>query len=502
MKHPALTRVMAVVLAIVCAVMLVSGAVGLGNAQNEYEQALEEHEKLTERIATFVELSEKLDGEDSYKLTMEKLDARQKKHDEEASQFRTDLAERTAKQGGYQQGADMLWEAKTQTDAAYKQYQNALIQFQAAEQQFNAKMAQLDALPGQAQGAAQACAMAQGITPVPPGDPVPEPTMPVAPTPPKEPIAPAEGATAEEIEQYNADKAKYDADCIDYQNKLAAYEAELAEYNTNKAAYDAYKAKADKYAADMNTINSALGGANAILSVLGMTATDLGQAQQMLAGVTADALAGVKAAAQKEFDAGKAKLEEAGNAVNNAKGKVDGGLEQIWYDLGKIADEEPELEETRQRLLAEAEQLEKDYEAAKVKKEDERKLASTRAALKNYDRIAELFAENDDLAACSEQYASELYSTLHDERFARIAIAVVELVGGALGFLCIAPAYEKSKSRFMLLAPAVATFACAAAAVVTALLMAFGMCYSALPALIFAPIYLLAAFPKNKLPAA
>lgn len=496
MKHPALTRAMAAVLAIMCAIMLICGAVGIGDAQKEYKEDLDAYEKLSERIATFKELSAKLDGEDSYKETKEKLDARQEEHDKESADFRTDLAERTATQGGYQQGANALLEAREATEAAYRQYADGVAQFQAAEAEFNAKMAQLDALPGQADIVAQKCAQAAMLNPAHPGE---APIEPIAPQMPNEPVAPGEGATEEELTNYAAELESYN-------NAMLTYNTALADYQTQKTQYDAaigeYNAKLSVYTEQMTAINTAVGSANAILSAIGASASDPGQAAAMLAEVNEASVAGIKAAAQQELNAAKAELDAAGEAVMSAKHQVQGGLEQIWYDLGEMELEEPELEEKRKALLEEAEQLEKDKEAAEQKKEDERVLASTRAALKNYDGVAAFMAENDDLAACAEEYAAQFDRELHNDRTARIAIALCELIGGLVGFACLPSAYEKSKSRFLLLAPSALSFVLAAAGLGIALYFAFGMNYAVLPVLIFAPIYLLCAAPRNKYPAA
>lgn len=464
MKHPALTRVMAVVLIIACAAMLISGVFGLGEAQSEYKADMEEYDKLNERIATFKELSAKLDGEDSYKETKEKLDERQEQHDKDASDYRTDLAERTATQGGYKQGADALWEAKAELSTAELQYNVALEQFQAAEAEYNAKMAQLDATLG-----GISAAIAGLNTPIPtvrdnPGEPGAKPER-------------AEGQSEE-----------------DYNRQLAEYEKKVSDYS---AYQDELKAKGQaEY-----IVSQSLSAANIILGQMNVPTVEDAAAAVAALGAVSQQLTEAKAAAQQQFEAGKKQIEEAGAKLDGAKSTIQGNLEMIWYMMGEMDDEEPELAENKQKLLDEAEQLEADKKAADEKKEDERKLSSTRAALKNYDGVAALLTESDDLAACAESYSDSFFAELNQNRTLRLIIAALEVVGGALGFLCLAPAYEKSKSRFMLLAPAAASLLLAAAALCTALYFGFGMNYAALPVLIFAPVYLLTAAPKNKLPA-
>ena len=77
MKHPALARVMSTVLAIMCVIMLVAGVFDIGDAKTQLVADEREYEKLTGRIATYEELTAKLDGVEPSKTAKEKLDAKQ-----------------------------------------------------------------------------------------------------------------------------------------------------------------------------------------------------------------------------------------------------------------------------------------------------------------------------------------------------------------------------------------------------------------------------------------
>ena len=491
MKHPALTRVMAVVLAIVCVIMLISGAVGIGEAESSYAEDLSEHEKLTEHITTYIELSEKLDGEDSYKEMNQKIDERQEQHDKNAGEYRTDLAERAATQGGYKQGADALWEAKVQTDGAYNafyaSYDETLATLEAAETQFAQKKAEAEASKAQLNTLLSACSMVPAL-----------PTEPQKPTEPTAPTAPdaANYEGGEENPDYQAAHTQYAADYAAYKEQKATYETAFGEYQTQYAAYQVELAKAQATRAIvMGQISGALGA-------MGISADSPEVAAAAISAVIKSIDDGL-AEGEKAIAEGRAKFEAGAAAINAAKGKVDGGLETIWYEMGKMDDEEPELEEKREELLAEAEQLERDREAAKQRKEDERKLSSSRAYLKNTDGIntlLELGSEQDDaLADCAQRYAAEFLSTLNSEHIARLVLSALEIAGGVIGLMCMGAAFEKSKSRFMLLAPVAAAFVMAAGALLIAVFFSFDVLYSAIPVLIFAPVYLLVAAPKAKL---
>ena len=160
MKHPALTRVMAVALVIMCVIMAAAGAAGIGKAEKQLNSDKADYEKLTGRIETYEQLSKELEGKESYKQANEKLAERQEQHDKDASQYRTDLAERTATQGGYKKGADALWEAQAQLKEGELQYNAGLAQFKESEAEFNSMKAQTQQMIETAQTLAGMCSAA------------------------------------------------------------------------------------------------------------------------------------------------------------------------------------------------------------------------------------------------------------------------------------------------------------------------------------------------------
>lgn len=137
MKHPALTRVFAVVLAVLCLVMLIAGAWGISKAAAEQLNSQANYQRLTGRIEEYRLVSQALEGTISYQEVSEQLDARQEKHDEDASQHRTDLATYTATKSGIQQGTQALDEADAAFAAGKAQYEQALAEFQKQEAAFN-----------------------------------------------------------------------------------------------------------------------------------------------------------------------------------------------------------------------------------------------------------------------------------------------------------------------------------------------------------------------------
>ena len=489
MKHPALARVMAVTLAIMCVIMLITGALGFGKTENKYAEDTADYEKLTDRITTYNELTEKLADAESYKQVSAALDEHQQQHDDDAAQFRTDLAERTAKQGGYKQGAEMLWEARAQAKDGIAQYEQAKAQFNAAEAEYNAKAAEGKAMIDMCNNMAAACTAAKAGL-----DAADAMSVPDAPEGTRPELQPDPDETWSEDDIKNPDlQEKLESERKAYKDSVAAQ----AEFDAAQKAHD--DAIAAKEAAKAGA-NQALAGANAILTGAGAQAMpDLTSAAAALGQVAQTASAGL-AEGKTQIEAARAKITAAGAAVEGAIEKIDGNLAQLWYDMGKLDDEEPELEQKRAALLDEAVELAEEKAAAEERKEDEQKLGATRRTLRSYDGIKAKLTDDAELGEVAAQYADEYYAEFNREHTARIAISVLEVLGGILGLCCIPAAFEKCRSRLVLIAPAVAAFVCAAAAEIVAVALALGQCYAALPTLVFAPLYLLAAIPVNKPP--
>lgn len=461
MKHPALVRVMAVVLVIMCVIMLVVGALGIGEAGEARAADIDEYDKLIARIATYEELSEKLGESESYKVQSERLDAEREEHDKDASEFRTELAERTATQGGYKQGADALWEAKAEADSALRGYQEAQAQLNAQQAAFNASKPEIEAQIGMLSGLADSAPQA------------PKPVAECSPPEGDEPVQ-AEGESDEDFQ------ARHDA----YKTALENYNA----YQNYLTALNNYNAAAPVYLAQ----------AGQAFAMLGMqcpsTPEEAAGALSQLAQSYSSQLEAGKAA----LDAASAQMTAAGTKLMEAQAKVQGGLETIWYKLGELEDEQADIESDRDDLLAEAERLDRAMEALEQLKKDEQKLSSTRAHLKNYDGVAEKLDAGMALDAAAKEYADEFYNEYNRLYKGRIVICIAEILGGLVGLICLPAAFEKLKSRFILIAPAVLSFICAAAAEALGLYLGLGQSYEVMPVMIFAAVYLACALPQNK----
>lgn len=466
MKHPALARVMSTVLAIMCVIMLVAGVFDIGDAKTQLVADEREYEKLTGRIATYEELTAKLDGLEPSKTAKEKLDAKQEQHDKDASEYRMDLAERGATQGGYKLGAEKLWEAKAQLKEGEYQYQVGRAQFEQKAAEFETQKQQAEKLIAGAEMLAGQCSAAAANKPV-------EPVKPV------EPQAPGEGATEEEIADYEAKRAQYESDMITYNTDYAVYTASLEIYNKN--------------------VQPLLAACNAALSQAGMD----GNITDCV--VMAATLSGTASTARQQLTAGeaalneaRAKLDAAGAQIESGKQTIQGNLEQIWYEMGQADEAESEFAARREALMAEADELAEETAELEQRKQDENKLSSTRLLLKKYAGISERLDTGVELAESAKAYADEFHADYNRSYKLRLLLCALEIVGGVVGLFCIPAAYEKSKSRTLLLVPAILVLVCAVAVEIIGVASGLGKVYAAVPAIIFALLYLLAAAPKAR----
>ena len=270
MKHQALARVFAVVLAILCLLMLISGVKGFGKADEELAERRAWEEKFAGRIQNYVELEAELAGSISYEEAQKELEKRLEQHEADASQHRTDTALHTAEKGGNQMGADMIWEAMPEVKGARQELEEGKWQLSQKEKTFeNVKQQVSNGIAGcgNAQAALAQANIAgnlraylnQNPKPVLPEEPQ-QPAAPIEVEDPGEftltepdrddyvtaqpPDEPAEDADEEELAAYRAALEEYRALLAEQE---AAYTAAKEEYDARKAAYEFQKQSFESY---------------------------------------------------------------------------------------------------------------------------------------------------------------------------------------------------------------------------------------------------------------
>ena len=268
MKHPALARVFAIVLMILCLLMLGNGISGFGKASAETAERIAFSEKYAERIETYIRADEELAHSISYEEAYEELEKLQEQHDSGASQHRTDVALYSAEKGGYTMGADMIWEAMPEVKGARQQMEFAKAQLAEKEKIYAENKGTIDSVIRQCNDGAAACnaesaklqriaaqlaAIQSQMNEAPPSD---------KPNPPAEVVEVIDPGEFTEIEP---DRSTYNTNVIPGEDpptypegqsggvdeegheveplgptpeEIAAYEEALADYNTRVEAYN------------------------------------------------------------------------------------------------------------------------------------------------------------------------------------------------------------------------------------------------------------------------
>ena len=125
MKHPALARVFAIVLAILGLLLLITGVRGFAKTEDEHEERLAYEKKYADRIENFTDLREELLGSADYDETMTALRRFVDEHEKSAAQHKTDTALFSATKGGLKMGEDMIVQIRAQMNEIKEQLHDA-----------------------------------------------------------------------------------------------------------------------------------------------------------------------------------------------------------------------------------------------------------------------------------------------------------------------------------------------------------------------------------------
>ena len=265
MKHPALARVFAIVLAIVGLILLAVGVHGLKENREENAERAAYAEKFAGRIENYRALHAELQQQPDYQRTMRTFELIVSAHEKAAGRHKTDTAIYTATKGGLKMGADLINEGRAELEDAKTLLRDPARRGEVLEGtlsqvigSYRSKLPWLDGLAAWAVNCADKSQRESGligtragrlrllmeVEPQPYSEPGPEPgpaapvEEPVAPTPPEPPAFPDMGdAPPEEVQavyaalqaEYQAASAAYMQDYAQYQQDLFAYQCAVAE---------------------------------------------------------------------------------------------------------------------------------------------------------------------------------------------------------------------------------------------------------------------------------
>lgn len=571
MKHPALARVFAIVLTLLSVFMLINGALGFSKADGKLQESLEYFQRIEDKLNEYEELDAKLENSISYDEAFEELERLQDEHDEEAAQHRTDLATHTATMGGYTMGVEMIMDGKAQLEAAKQELESGKKELANQETMLNQSIAAFEAGKPALEGAiAQVQQMASSLQeiannipgmiaqlepiiskkPVHPGEP---PVEPVKPTEPVAPEHPGEGASEEELAQYEKKLEEYNALKAQYDLDKAAYDQLKAQYDLDKKAYDealekynndypAWRAEADsaidninnELAAGAETVTRSEMGINMAVESIGNTSSELVSGietisltvpsfetgaeletvkagleqykQELLsaAGIPSTIqtnLAGMEQqlqAGQAALEAAKLQMTAGESTIKKTESQLQHQLELLWYDMGQLEDEAEELEENKEKLDIEADKLDKMLVSVDELKELENDRRAARIILMQENEIETMVNEGGDLDESTRAFLEQHRSEAEYDHRMLYMVNILAVIGGVFGVLCIVGSYELLRSRVLLIVPPLLCLLCAAGAYGLNLYQGLGQMYTALFAGIGALLHLAIVIPRNK----
>lgn len=497
MKHPALARVFAVVLVIMGAIMLAVGISGFGKAEDERDERDGYSDKLDSKLAAFDLLHEQLDGGESYDEAAEELEQQQEQHDSDASQHRTDLATYSATRGGYKMGADQLWEAKTQLEEAKAQ----MAQMETAKAAMAAAAAECTEAAGSCTDAASGLdGLTNELASISANSDLTDEAKQAA----------YMAALYKNMDALTAASSAVSAGMTAYENAVAALPDEaksaLPDMSGSSVSVPSIDASTLMYmtpeqlAALMSGLSQLPNGLNQLAAGLTQMAAGLTSAQDAIDTAASQALSQMSSSGvsiPEGLSASEiiAYLEQ---QVADGEAQIQGNLELIWYELGELDKDKAELEEEKTALDAEASELDAMQAAADALKELENEYKTTKATLTNVDEIGARVDGGESIHDAATAYIAEYRAQTEDNYRVRLIIAALTVAAAATAFAALPAAFEKTKKRFWLAAPAIACLICSVATEALSVAFGFDQHYAAIITAIFALVYLLAALPREK----
>ena len=557
MKHPALTRIFSLILAVLCLTMLGAGLGLTRNAIRGRASDLAGYQRLSARIEEYRQVHNELDGSLGYEKTNAALQEEQDQHQKDASQHRIDLAVFTATRSGLQTGEETLRQAESAFWSGKAQYENGLAMFEEQEkafwegyEQFQAGKKQLEAgrstmelasaalgslraqlnssraiaaiLESEDENARQEITVAaydsllqaldngmylydmlkaqDGISP--------EQMQLLAQL-----LAEESGEDASELlegitwEGISAESLQELEDRVRQNTGMSVEEirARIQQERDKAAQMDAnspiteeqFAALQASYAQSKSMLDQVDQAMEQKLSEyeaqLALSRAQLDEAQKQI-----DELEPVMEQGKSAIEQGRAALDLAGSQMKAGEQGLAEGRRQINEQLQELEEKEKQLRQEKEKLDLEAADLNDKRAAAEELKELERRETSLRLMLLERDEIWERTDRGMDLLAASDEYAAVLSRQI-EERFTNLLrIGVLLLLGSLAGFLQIPSAFEKNKSRFWLIAPVLLCLGFAVAAEVLCRMQGRGDSYSALASAFFALIQLALVIPKKK----
>ncbi len=183
------------------------------------------------------------------------------------------------------------------------------------------------------------------------------------------------------------------------------------------------------------------------------------------------------------------------NALTEARNKVDEMLQPafdaIWREEKKLEEDAAELETEKTDLEKDYKKLNDEKKALDELKADEQRMTSSKVTLTNNENIKSAVDGGEDLITASRNEITRFTDSMHHDFKYRVIACGLMLFAALMGLVDIPAAFEKTKSKFLLIAPVVLFVLCCGGAEGISLWLGRGNMYSAISAGAFGIIQLL-----------
>ena len=414
MKHPALTRVFAVVLCIFAALLLLSAVDGIRNAVKDKAAAARSYSLLSSRLDEYETLETKLVEAGGSERTQKELEKLTSQYEKEKTAHQMALAAYTATKGGLKEGQKMMEQADQMMSAT-----NIIASIESAISGLTSQLIDL------------------------------------------------EDSALNAYAQY--DSASQEALPFEMAYYEAVVSASLYPDDPNLAAYvmDAYMAM-QPYEIQKELAQQQI---EALVKEMNTSTVEVSNSWDMLSSV------GTLASAYDAMNAGKAELEK---------------MElQILRDSVDLTLRKAELEKLETEITA----LEGQLSSIRA---DERRQISLRVSLTADDRIREAYERSGNIISAGRKEVVRREKESNRNYFLSLAENILIILAAAAAFTGLPAAYERNKSRTMLVLPVfLYAFFCIVVEFMSVILQR-EQHYLALFAAIFGIIQLIIILPKVK----
>ena len=557
MKHPALTRIFSLILAVLCLTMLGAGSGLIRKAIHTRESEQAGYQRLRDRVEEYRQVYDALDGKLSYEETDAALQKELERHQKDASKHRADLAIYTATRSGLQSGLAALDEADHAFWYGTHKYEQGVALFEEQEKAFWEGYEQFQQGKKQLEAGRNTVALADT----------------------------ALGGLRSQLDQGRSLAAILESEDENARQEItvAAYDSMLLTLDGAAQVYDLLLEQDGISPEQMQLLAQMLAEQSDVdvgefldgVSWEGISADSLRELEEQIqtstglsteeirsriqeardeaanmdgdSPLTEEQFAALQAAyaenrellekvdaaveaklseweaqldetkvqldeAQKQIDAMEPMMEQGKTAIEQARDALDMAAEQMFAGEQALVDGRRELEAQFEELSEKEKQLRRekvilDREAAALSEKSaaadelqelERRETSLRLMLLDRDEIWERTDGGMELLAAADDYTAVLSRQIEQSFENLLKIGALLILGGVTGFLQIPSAFEKNKSRFWLIAPVLVCLGCAVAAEVLCRLQGRGDSYSALGTAIFALVQLALVIPKKK----